>query len=142
MNPFLASVASLLIGGGLVYFIQSRIRVKEAHDIAGIQAEAVAVNTPYQVLQQQLNVKDSQIAQSQAVHHSFVESQMARNDATTKATLELAEQVRAQTENLKDMSRSLQSHREESSARTGKIYEKIGEVNERLATIEAQMRSA
>lgn len=138
----LTLVVGPLVGGGLVYFIQSRIRLNEARETAGIQAEAAATQTPYQVLQQQIAVKDAQISQSQTQHHAFVETQMARNDAATQAMLSLAEQVRMQTDNLKDLSVGLQMHRDESSARSGKIYEKIGQVNERLATIEAHVRAA
>lgn len=138
----LTMVVGPLIGGGMVYYIQSRIRIHEARETAGIQSEATAVNTPYQVLQQQLMAKDAQIAQSQAQHHNFVETQMARNDASTQAILALAEQVRVQTGNLKDISGGLQAHRDESTVRSGKIYEKIGLVNERLAGLEVGIKTS
>lgn len=138
----LTMIIAPLIGGGVVYFIQSRIRINELRETSGIQASAVAVNTPYQVLQQQLSAKDAQIAQAQGQHHAFVESQMERNDATTKALLALAEQLRVQTGNLKDVSVSLQEHRTESSARAGKIYEQVGKVNERLAGLEANVKNS
>lgn len=138
----LTLVVGPLIGGGLVYFIQSRIRVREARETAGIQAEATAAATPYQVFQQQLIAKDAQIATIQVQHHTFVETQMARNDATTQAVLALAEQVRVQTGNLKEISVVLQSHREESGTRSGRIYEKIGLVNERLAGLEAGLKNS
>lgn len=134
----LTLIGGPLVGGGLVYYIQSRIRIQEARENAAIQGNATAANTPYQVLQQQLAAKDGQIAQTQQQHHAFVESQMARNDATTKAIIELAAECRAQTDTLKAVGLSLQAHREESSARAGKIYEKIGAVNERLAAIEGR----
>lgn len=138
----LSLVIGPLIGGGLVYYIQSRIRVKEARDTAGIHAEATAVATPYAVLQQQLITKDQQLASAQGLHHAFVESTMARSDATTQAILALAEQVRVQTGNLKDLGSGLDTHRTESSARAGKIYEQIGKVNERLAGLEANVKNS
>jgi len=129
-----------LVGGGLVYFIQSRIRVKEVRDTAGIHAEAAANQTPYTVMQQQLLAKDAQLAQVQGQHYAFVEGTMKRNDATTEAVLALAEQVRVQTTNLTELRQDLGSHRTESSARAGKTYEAIGKVNERLAGLEANIK--
>lgn len=137
----LSLVVGPLIGGGLVYYIQSRIRINETKETTAIQGAAAAAATPYQVLQQQLQSKDAQIAQAQQQHHEFVASQMARNDATTQAVLALAEQVRVQTGNLKDVSTALHEHRVESSARAGKIYEQVGKVNERLAGIESNIKS-
>lgn len=135
------NILSLLVGGVLVYYLQSRIRVKETADTTGIHAQATAAQAPYTVLQQQLTAKDAQIAQAQGQHHQFVESQMARNDATTQAVLALAEQVRVQTGNLKDVSAALAEHRTESSARAGRIYEQVGKVNERLAGLEAGVKT-
>lgn len=132
---------TLLGGGGLGYYIQSRIRVREAKEMAGIQTEVTVTTAPIAVLQQQLAAKDAQLNQSQQMSHDFVESQMKRNDATTAAVLALAEQVRVQTTNLKDIGTSLQNHREESSARAGKTYEKISDVNERLAGLEAGIKN-
>lgn len=142
MNSLTYIVVSSLLGGGVVYFIQSRIRVKEAQDMAGIQAEATTKQTPYTILQQQLAVKDGQFAATQAKHDAFVDSTIARQDATTKAILELAEQVRVQTGNLKDLGQGMQDHRAESSARAGKIYEQIGKVNERLAGLESGIKTS
>lgn len=133
----LSFVVGPLIGGVLVFYLQSRIRVKETKDTTAIHGEAAAAAAPYAVLQQQLQAKDAQLAQAQGQHHAFVESQMERNDATTKAILALAEQVRVQTGNLTVLQNNLQDHRTESSARAGKTYEAIGKVNERLAALEA-----
>jgi hypothetical protein len=138
---FLTLVVGPLVGGGVVCFIQSKIRVNEARETAEIRTHEAAGAAPYQVLQQQLAAKDAMIASAQSQHHAFVETQMARNDASTRALLELAEQIRVQTANLKDMSTSLQGHKDEAHARAGRLYEKIGEVNERLATIEAKVKA-
>lgn len=138
----LTLIVSPLLGGGLVYYIQSRIRINESKEQASIAGAATAAQTPYQVLQQQLQAKDGQIAMTQQQHYQFVESQMARNDATTKAILELAAECRAQTDTLKAVGASLQDHREESSTRAGKIYEKIGDVNERMAAMETGVKNA
>ncbi len=138
----LTLVVGPLIGGGLVYLIQSRIRVQEARETAGIQSEATKTSAPLAVIMNQLVAKDAQIDRAQSQHHAFVETQMARNDATTQAVLALAEQVRVQTGNLKDISSSLQEHRNESGARSGRIYEKIGLVNERLAGLEAGLKNS
>ncbi len=131
-----------LIGGGVVFYLQSRIRVREARETSRIQSDAQTAAQPLAVIMNQLVAKDAQIDRAQNQHHAFVETQMARNDATTQAILALAEQVRVQTGNLKDLSVSLTAHREESSLRGGKVYEKIGMVNERLATIEAMVKAA
>ena len=138
----LSLIVAPLVGGGAVYYIQSRIRRNEAREMASIQTEASAASTPYQLLQNQLATKDAMLSQSQAQHHQFVESQMARNDATTQAILGLAEQVRVQTGNLQDLSSVLQTHRDEGAMRSGKIYEKIGQVNERLAGIESGIKNS
>ena len=137
----LTVVISPLLGGVFVYYFQSRVRVREQREVAGIQAEATVSQHPLQVLQQQLQVKDAQIAQVSQTHDAFVESAMARNDATTKAILELAEQLRAQTANLKDLSTLLQSHRDDDAGRAGRIYDQIGKVNERLAGLEATVKN-
>lgn len=137
----LTVVISPLVGGVFVYYFQSRVRVREQRETAGIQAEAAISTSPLQMMQQQLQVKDAQIAQAAQTHDAFVESAMARNDATTKAILELAEQFRVQTSNLKDLGSLLQSHRDEDGSRAGRIYDQIGKVNERLAGLEASVRS-
>lgn len=130
-----------LVGGGVVYFIQSRIRVKEAKDMAGIQGEAAATTAPLAALQQQLAAKDQQLAQARAEVHDFVKSSMERNEASTRAILALAEQVRVQTGNLTTLQNDLGAHRSESSVRAGKTYEAIGKVNERLAGLEAGVKN-
>ena len=137
----LSLIISPLIGGGVVYYFQSRVRIREAKETADIHGAASAAQTPYQMFQQQIAAKDAQLAMHQQQSYSFVETQMARNDATTKAVLELAEQIRVQTENLKEMSSGLEVHRGDSSARSGKIYEQIGKVNERLAGLEAGVKN-
>lgn len=136
----LTFIVAPLVGGVLVFYLQSRIRVRETKETAAIHGEASAAQTPYTVLQQQLMAKDNQLAQVQGQHYAFVEGTMKRNDATTEAVLALAEQVRVQTENLKSLGSGLETHRSESSARAGKIYEQVGKVNERLAGLEANIR--
>lgn len=138
----LSFVIGPIVGGVLVFYLQSRIRVREVKDTTEIRSEATAAATPYQLLQQQLVAKDQQIAQARGEHHTFVENSMKRNDAATTAILELAGLCRAQSENLKDVGTALQAHREEASARSGKIYEQIGKVNERLAGLEANVRNS
>lgn len=137
----LTLIVAPLIAGGVVYGIQAFIRVKEARATAGIHAEASVLQTPVQVLTQQLAAKDQQLASAHAETHEFVKSQMERNDAGTRAILELAEQLRMQTSNLKDLSTAFADHRDESSQRAGKIYEQVGKVNERLAGLEASVRN-
>lgn len=138
----LSVVVGPLIGGVLVFYLQSRIRVRENKDNASIQAETQAAATPYQVLQQQLLAKDQQLMASRAETHDFVKGQMERNDASTKAILALAEQVRVQTGNLATLQSDLTTHRAESSTRAGKTYEKIAEVNERIAGLEAGVKNS
>lgn len=135
----LTMIISPLVGGGVVYYIQSRIRINEAKEQASIQGQASVSQTPLEVLRSELASKGVALQQTQQQFFEFVESQMKRNDATTKAILEVAGECRAQTETLKFVGTSLQAHREESSARAGKIYEKIGDVNERLAAIEGRI---
>lgn len=137
----LSFIVGPLIGGVLVFYLQSRIRVKETKDTAAIHGDAAVAAAPYKVLQDQLAAKDQQLAQVQGQHHDFVEGQMKRNDATTQAILALAEQVRVQTGNLKDIQTGQHEQRAESSARAGKTYEKIAEVNERLAGLEAGVKN-
>lgn len=137
----LTLVIAPLIAGGVVYGIQAFIRVREAKATAAIHGEAAAAQTPVQVLTQQLAAKDAQLAQARAEVHEFVKGQMERNDAGTRAILALAEQVRVQTGNLTTLQSDLADHRADSSARAGKTYEAIGKVNERLAGLEANVRS-
>ncbi len=137
----LTLVVAPLIGGGVIYGIQAWIRVREAKATVGIHADAAASQTPVQVLTQQLASKDAQLAQARAEVHEFVKGQMERNDAGTRAILALAEQVRIQTGNLTTLQSDLADHRSDSSARAGKTYEAIGKVNERLAGLEANVRS-
>lgn len=131
-----------LLTSGVLYWWQSRVRVREAKDLGAIQAEATAAQTPFQLLQQQLLVKDNQLAAANQEYKEFVDSAMARNDATTRAILELASLCRQQTENLKQISADVQTHRKDSSERAGKIYEKISDVNERLAGVEAGIKNS
>lgn len=140
LQQFAGNIISLLVGGVLIYYLQSRIRVRETADTTGIHAQATATQAPYTVMQQQLQAKDAQLAQVQQQHYSFVEGTMKRNDATTEAVLALAEQVRVQTTNLTELRQDLTLHRSESSARAGKTYEAIGKVNERLAGLEANIK--
>lgn len=141
MNPLAYMIASTLVGGGLVYLIQSRIRVRELRDTTAIQTAASAAKSPMEMMAQQIQIKDAQIAQVQQQHADFVDSQMKRNDAGTEAILNLAEQVRVQTSNLAAVVKEIQEHRAESATRAGKIYENIGKVNERLAGLEATVKS-
>lgn len=142
LTGYLGNIASLLVGGVLVFYLQSRIRIREQKETSDIRGAETAALTPMQVMERQLQAKDQQLLLAQQTMGGWVETQMARNDAQTKAILELAAQVRGQTENLKDVGAALQAHREEASARSGRVYEKIGEVNERLATIEGGIRNS
>lgn len=135
-------IISPLIGGGVVYYIQSRIRINEAKEQVAIQGQASAAQTPLEVLRNELASKGVALQQTQQQFFQFVESQMKRNDATTKALLDVAAECRSQTDTLKAVGVSLQAHREESSARAGKIYEKISDVNERMAGMEANVKNA
>ncbi len=138
----LTLLAGPLVGGGVVYYIQSRIRINEQREMAGIQGGATAQQAPMDMLRGELAAKGVALQQTQEQFFLFVESQMKRNDATTAAMLNMAAESRAQTEALKAVGVSLQDHREESAGRAGKMYDRIGLVNERMASIESGMKIA
>jgi hypothetical protein len=117
-----------LVGLGIYYF-QSRVRVNEQRDSVGIQSQA----TPLQILTQQLASKDAQLVSTQGQFFTFMQTQMARNEAQTKALDALTAECRAQTT-------ALMQHTEQSAFRSKAIHERLNSMAEDLAEVKVQTR--
>lgn len=130
------------IGGTLsaavVYWLQSRTRVREAQD----QAEISKQQEPMAVLRQQLAAKDAEILQTREQFFTFVNAQIARTEAQTKAILDLGAEARANTDAIRALGTSLEAHREESKAGRASIHDELGQVRERLAEIQGHLGAA
>lgn len=65
----------------------------------------------------------------------IVKENMSRGEAMTRALLEMGAECRASVIAIKEVAVNLQAHREESSTRAGKMYEKMGDIETDIARI-------
>lgn len=134
--------AALLVVGILAIIIIAAYAAKARVDL---WREEFAAATRERAAKDQQAQRDMQAreAEKQALISSInaarqqnleiVKESMTRGEAMTKALFDMGAECRASVVAIKEMAVNLQAHREESSARAGKMYEKMGDIENEIA---------
>lgn len=134
MRQYLPLILTLVIGpliGAAVMYWNSRTRVGEAGDVASIKER----QAPIEALRLELLARKDEVTQTRQQFFQFMQSHTEKNDAQTRALLELAAECRAQTDALK-------SHMTASSERARNIFDKLTDVKEKIAQIQGHLGAA
>lgn len=99
--------------------------------------------SPVDTMRQALASRDAEVAQAREQLYTFMNNHLAHDKAEREQLASVLAGIQKEqainVETLKALHQDIKQHREESSDRAGKIYEKLGIVNESLAGIKGKL---